>query len=129
MKAIRKKVLNEVIKKAQYGFKPDFPTFSVCMVCGGHTGKAKLKWRNGMPTIKATEEETFMLALINFGYWLHKWEGSNVANAGPKFVPHPCSCDCQHVWVETSCPANHRSGEHTCKCSCCGLETSYDTSD
>ena len=128
MKAIRKEILEKVICKDEYGFKPKFPTFCVCMICGGYYGTV-IEYNQGKSNLVCTDEEGVQLALINYGYWLHKWEGSNVANAGPNFVPRPCTCECRHEFKETSRPANHRSGEHTCKCSKCGLETAYDTSD
>ena len=36
---------------------------------------------------------------------------------------------CAHTYVEISRPAGNRSGLHTDRCSRCGYETSYDTSD
>lgn len=127
IKGIRMKVLREVVKESPEGVSLHFPTFSVCMICSGHLGENTLKYNQGIPVLNCTADENYLLALIQYGYYLAKWEGSNTSATA--YMPHPCICKCKHQWEETFRPPTPRSGIHGCKCLKCGMTTEYDTSD
>lgn len=127
IKGIRQKVLREVVKESPKGVSLHFPTFSVCMICSGHLGENIIKRNQGIPVLNCTADENYQLALIQYGYYLAKWEGTNTS--ATCYMPRPCTCKCKHQWEETFRPPTPRSGIHRCKCVKCGLQTSYDTSD
>ncbi len=127
IKGIREKVLRAVVKESPKGVSLRFPTFSVCMICGGHLGENTLKYNQGIPVLNCTSDENYLLALIQYGYYLAKWEGTNTS--ATCYAPRPCKCKCKHQWEETFRPPTPRSGIHGARCVKCGMTTEYDTSD
>lgn len=128
IKPLRQKVLRHVVhESATEGVSLHFPTFSVCMICHGTIGENTLKYNQGIPQLNCTADENYLLALIQYGYYLAKWEGTNTS--GTCYHPTVCTCKCQHQWEETFRPPTPRSGIHGARCVKCGMTTEYDTSD
>lgn len=64
-----------------------FPTLTKCIICDGICETKEL-----------STEEAFLVAALQHGFYLAKWEGQNVANSD--FFPFPCICKCKHVFNE-----------------------------
>lgn len=127
IKGIRAEVIGKVVEESSGGVRLHFPTFSVCPVCSGHYGENTIQYNHGIPVLNCTADENYQLALIQFGYYLAKWEGANIS--ATTYMPHPCTCKCNHQWEETFRPSTPRGGIHGARCVKCGIKMEHDTSD
>ena len=100
---------------------PSFPTFSVCPRCHGTTSMYSHRFGSVQNRTGAHQ-----LRLIQYGYYLAKWEGLNVGNS--YIVPTACDCACDHQWEEVNLPARPMF-DHLTRCAKCGENVRYDSSD
>lgn len=98
---------------------PHFPTFTVCPRCYGSTG-----WYSPRTGSVHNRTAANQLRLLQHGYYLAKWEGRNVGNS--RIIPHPCTCECDHAWVDGQSRAMF---DHETVCTECGASVRYDSSD
>lgn len=84
-------LLDQVVKRGPNGeVWPQFPLIHVCGACHGVIG-ASWAANKGL-----NKEEAYEVALMQAGFYLHQWQGMNVANAS---IPvKKCDCRCQHNW-------------------------------
>jgi hypothetical protein len=100
---------------------PSWPTFSVCPKCHGTTSMYSHRF-GAVPNRLGAHQ----LRLIQYGYYLAKWEGRSVGNSF--IVPHVCACSCDHQWEEVNLPARPMF-DHLTRCIKCGENVHYDSSD
>jgi len=102
--------------------RTQFPTLTACLKCEGINGIYIGPNQNVKP---ATKQEAYEIALIQYGYYLAKWEGEN-AYSHP---PHICTCKCKHEWEEIDNPSNLNFPMiHTYRCKKCGHIRTVDSS-
>lgn len=83
--------LNELIEVD--GPRIIWPTLGVCIVCRG------VKSINCRKTGSLKDKDlAYLIACIQHGYFLSRWEGQNVTNK--KIFPQKCKCECDHEMNE-----------------------------